>query len=260
MTAIKGDIRFSIGRIACLIFLTAVFLMAACAVPMVSTGKVPGLFMNGAIVADVFLATAAIVIGLDGNTLADAGLRFRPVDIAHLAGGVLAVFVAFAAITAALCALDGVNYFPQFAGALLHPGRTPLNFFVIPFAEEVFYRGYMQSNTFRTLSWNRRSVLTALLFSAPHWLDTAFSSPLLYVVSRVIATFLFGLVFNELRRRTGSIWMGFGAHWANNFIFTNLFADNRFYVPATYLVFAILCLAVPVLLAKPLRRLFAGSL
>ena len=113
----------------------------------------------------------------------------------------------------------------------------------------MFFRGYIQGTTFLNLSWNRRAILSALLFSAPHWLDTEPPTVALYIVSRVVATFLFGLLFNELRRRTGSIWMGLGAHWITNFVFVSLFTDTRFYPPVTIMLAVTLLAAVVVLYA-----------
>ena len=250
----KTEMISSIGRIACLVFLTVMIIVAACAIPLMVIGKTPGTFMNASIAVAIFLATVIRVKSLDGKELADAGLLFRPVDALYFLGGAGVVFAAYAAFTIALSAADGVNYFPQFTAALLNPGRSLLNFFLIPFVEEVFLRGYIQGTTFLNLSWNRRAILSALLFSAPHWLDTEPPTVALYIVSRVVATFLFGLLFNELRRRTGSIWMGLGAHWITNFVFVNLFTDTRFYPPVTIMLAVTLLAAVVVLYAMQYQK------
>lgn len=83
-------------------------------------------------------------------------------------------------------------------------------------AEEVFFRGYLQSQIaarFRNpLIW---MVVPAILFGAAHYSP---AHPPMTAVAYFVFAALFGLLAGDLTARTGSIGAAWGFHFANNMI------------------------------------------
>ena len=80
--------------------------------------------------------------------------------------------------------------------------------------EELFFRGYLQSQLAARFRWRFLSMgLPALLFGLAHYLPTLpLTTSLIYVA---VAT-LFGLLAADLTVRSGSIGAAWGFHFANN--------------------------------------------
>lgn len=103
----------------------------------------------------------------------------------------------------------------------LPPGRwllllplTALALFVQIGAEEILFRGYLQSQLaarFRSpLVW---MVLPSALFALGHYVPDEYGDNALLVVA---FTFVFGLAAADLTARTGSLGAAMGLHFANN--------------------------------------------
>ena len=115
------------------------------------------------------------------------------------------------------------------AGAALYTAfvRIPLGTVVF---EEIAFRGVLWALFARFATWRWVEGLTAVLFGLWHALAAASlgsanagvgevvggSAPLLTVVGTVMFTTIGGLVFGEVRRRSGSLLASVGLHWATN--------------------------------------------
>ena len=76
-----------------------------------------------------------------------------------------------------------------------------------PFAEEVFFRGFVLAGLLRRLGTTRAIIVSSALFAAAH-LDLTVAGP----------AFLAGVVYALVYRRTGSLWPLVLAHTAQNAI------------------------------------------
>jgi membrane protease YdiL (CAAX protease family) len=142
------------------------------------------------------------------------GPRVRTLrDFVRAAGIVFAVL----AVALGLWTLeyDAVANLPLSTWAMLLP-LTLLGLLVQTGAEEVLFRGYMQSQLaarFRSpLIW---LLIPALLFGFAHF-DVATAGDNVWVV--VGSAAVFGLIAGDLTARTGSIGAAWGFHFANNVV------------------------------------------
>ncbi|MEW6624909.1 MAG: CPBP family intramembrane glutamic endopeptidase [Bacillota bacterium] len=108
---------------------------------------------------------------------------------------------------------------------------------VIPITEEMFFRGYVLNGTFEKLKFGQISLLSALMFSIPHWFFGGDYSMLIYILANIVGTFLFGLLLNNIVYLTKTIWCGLGFHWFYNYCAIAMFAGDSMY---TFLVYATL--------------------
>ena len=76
---------------------------------------------------------------------------------------------------------------------------------VAPFAEEVFFRGFVFAGLYQHLGLRRALVLNAVLFALVHILPTSWPP-----------IFVLGVLFTLLYERTGSIWPAVAVHGAMN--------------------------------------------
>lgn len=90
-------------------------------------------------------------------------------------------------------------------------------FFVQASTEEMVYRGYVTQFVYR---FSKQPVffllIPAIVFSLPHFGNIKVSAG----VYAVLPYILMGLTFGWLAYRSGSLWMGVGAHLANNWFIT----------------------------------------
>lgn len=96
-----------------------------------------------------------------------------------------------------------VGYFEDASGAPLAVAAL-LGIVVIPFLEEVIFRGLLQSALVSRLGARRGVILTALLFA------------LLHGLSSFVPVLALALLLGELRQRTGSLWASYAVHLFHN--------------------------------------------
>ena len=96
-----------------------------------------------------------------------------------------------------------VGYFKDASGAPLAVAAL-LGIVVIPFLEEVIFRGFLQSALVSRLGARFGVILTSLLFALLHGLPS-------FVPILVLA-----LLLGELRQRTGSLWASYAVHLFHN--------------------------------------------
>jgi hypothetical protein len=101
-------------------------------------------------------------------------------------------------------------------------------FFVQASTEEMVYRGYLTQFAYR---FTQRPalflVLPALVFSLPHLGNVSGLTGPLGLAPYVVP----GLAFGWLAYRSGSLWMGVGAHMANNWFVTAFFGSSAEKLP-----------------------------
>lgn len=96
-----------------------------------------------------------------------------------------------------IAALDGIAMLPIFAIVGL----------LAPFAEEVFFRGFLLAALTPIIGGLRGAVVSAAIFSAAH-----------LNVGTLFPIFVMGMLLAWLYLRTGSIWPSFVAHAAQNLL------------------------------------------
>ena len=96
-----------------------------------------------------------------------------------------------------------VGYFEDASGAPLAVAAL-LGIVVIPFLEEVIFRGLLQSALVSRLGAGRGVILTALLFA------------LLHGLASFVPVLALALLLGELRQRTGSLWASYAVHLFHN--------------------------------------------
>lgn len=155
------------------------------------------------------------------------GRRPRWLDLTYAvigAGVYLAMFVATAMLAEALLGVN-VNQeqeigFEQAAGGAALALVFISLVVVPPVLEEVIFRGFLFGSLRQKLSLAWASLITSVLFAAPHIL--ASSDGLLWIAA--IDTFILSLVLCYLRERTGNLWAPIALHaLKNGAAFTFLF-------------------------------------
>lgn len=117
-----------------------------------------------------------------------------------------------------------------------------------PFCEEFFFRGLMQRGAEKAFGPGRALIVTAVVFSAFHMDPIGF-----------LARVELGLLFGWLMLRSGSVWPGIFAHFANNSISVGLYfaskggseeGDLAWWVPSVMLLIGVPLLAVALRLGQ----------
>ncbi len=151
------------------------------------------------------LVSSIWLVGVRRHGASWESLGFRPVDLRSLAGllGLLATVIIVANIAVRSIAHLGLAQDPFIFG---HQPRQALLMAVLilvaaPFAEEVFFRGFLLQGLARRMRFWPAAVITSGIFALAHvW-------PYLYV-----PIFILGLALAWLFWRTGSIWASVAAH------------------------------------------------
>ncbi len=169
-----------------------------------------------------FLYAPVIIAGLRGIDFAAYGLLSPSLKRSLLTGFAASavIFPLFAGGYYALAGLIGLPWHAGFAGSPLDVLRfAAVQLVLVAFAEEYFYRGYLQQRLDRV--WPpRRRVLGATL--GPGWLVAtalfAAGHLALELNPARLLTFFPGLWFGWLRARTGDIYGATLAHGASNIL------------------------------------------
>lgn len=96
-----------------------------------------------------------------------------------------------------------IGYFEDAGGAPLAVAAL-LGIVVVPFFEEVLFRGLVQSALVSRMGATSGMILTALLFA------------LLHGVASFVPVLALALVLGEIRQRTGSLWASYAVHLLHN--------------------------------------------
>jgi membrane protease YdiL (CAAX protease family) len=137
------------------------------------------------------------------------GFRSFPVQAIVLGAALFAGIYVFNFAYGSLLALFGLSAQGELLLELAETTSPPLVLLGVgvlaPFAEEVFFRGFLYAGLERRLGPSRSGWVSALLFALAH------TSPL-----AMPPVFLMGLAFVHLFRRYRSIWPSIALHVANN--------------------------------------------
>ena len=112
-----------------------------------------------------------------------------------------------------IAALDGIARVPTFVIVGL----------LAPFAEEVFFRGFLLAALVKMVGGLRGALVSSALFSAAH-----------LNLSTLVPIFVMGMLLAWLYLRTGSIWPPFVAHAAQNLL-ALIFLEIPIDAPPAYL-------------------------
>ncbi len=145
---------------------------------------------------------------------------FRPVSWKKLLGTVLGLYLFYILLSSGILLIlqhfqvalpgyqDQESYLPFFGTDGL---GLSLALFTVgllaPFAEELFFRGFVYRVFTKTWPIWLGSILTAALFALIH-----------FQLQSILPLFLLGLLLNWAYQRTGSVWTAFAFHALNNLI------------------------------------------
>jgi len=188
----------------------------------------------GSVILPVALVTAAWVFGVGRHKVSLDALGFRRTpltSVTWLPLVALSIGLSTTAVYALLAqwlgidilvpdqgleeiaALDGVAMLPTFAIIGL----------LAPFAEEVFFRGFLLAALVSVIGGLRGALASAAIFSVAH-----------LNVGTLVPIFVMGMLLAWLYLRTGSIWPPFVAHAAQNLIALTVL-ELPIEAPAAYL-------------------------
>ena len=227
----KSDesIAYALLRMIRLLVISAVFIVIFAAVYFLFIGSVDEELFNSLIAVGLISAIIFSVKALEKKKLSDTGIYFRAEDILLFFGGVM-IAVSWSIVLVLLApVVKGTVYVPQALELLNRSDSIMFKYFSVPLAEELLFRGYMLNNTFSQLKMWQRSILVSGLFTIPHILPNNDISLFTYVFAMCISTFVFGILLNYCVSLSKSIWLGFGLHWAYDFIFSTLFENSAEY-------------------------------
>jgi len=243
----KKDIFMSVFRLLRLAFLTVCCGVVFVGLIFIVTGK---FYINYALPVSTL---AAIIIShclIDSKKLKRAGFAFRTEDIIFCLVGFAATAVFYVVTTAIESLIYGENLFSQYITAITTGiTRSPLSVLLVPITEEMLFRGYILSACFQSMKRWQRSVIAALLFSVAHWAyvpGTGFNA---FLLVNVVSTFVIGMLLNNIRFATRTIWCGVAVHWLYNYIGMRIYKGN---MPSV--VFTIVTVLVSVLVFVILER------
>jgi membrane protease YdiL (CAAX protease family) len=210
-------------------------------------GKMLGGFTNYSITIGVVCGILICVRIIEKKKLIDSGVAFRKIDIIYFITGAIAAIVLSIIVILIASIQAGENLYPQLLAQFLQSRRNIFAFMVVPLTEELVYRGYILNNTFEKFKFIHRSIISALLFSIPHWSNADNLPFILFIFTFVFSTFIFGLFFNSIVVVTKSIWCGFAFHWFYNFCVATLFMNTSNYKLAVITTCAFLVIGLFVL-------------
>jgi len=131
-------------------------------------------------------------------------------------------------------AVARVQHYQQFHHSGVCYGLIPLAvaFFIFAFLEEVGWRGYLAPKVHRLDDGLLDHALVAVVWASWHlpymrqlWSHT--SEGLATLLPRfLLGTFVFAVVYGEIRIRTGSIWPAVLMHWLGNMLANTLLSGS----------------------------------
>jgi len=216
-------------KIIRLLIISSIVIIGLNIIPFILFGKLVSSFTNYSIALGVVCGTIICVRVIEKKELAEIGFVFRKIDIVYFITGIFIAIVLNAMIISIASVQTGINLFPKLLIKFSQSERNVFAFMAIPLIEELIYRGYILNNTFPKLKFIHRSILSALLFSIPHWNNAENLSFGLFIFTFIFCTFIFGMFFNLIVFTTKSIWCGFGFHWSYNFLVATLFMNTSNY-------------------------------
>ena len=204
-----GDVPWGVGD---MVAVTLVAMVVNALLVPVGVATFPGMgpsaiaaFFVQAVISYALLVGTVWLVGVWRHHASWEDLGFRPLDLASLARllGLLAAIILIADLVVGLFA------------RLPHPqdifafGRGPREVVVMgilvlgaaPFAEEVFFRGFLLQGLARRWRFWPAAVVSSALFAFAHIWWQFF-----------LPVFVLGLAFSWLFWRTGSIWASIAAH------------------------------------------------
>lgn len=119
-----------------------------------------------------------------------------------------------------------------------------LSALLIGFQEEVWLRGIFLETFRGRYGALRAVVISSLMFGLLHTANLFSGAGPGVVVTQVLATLLFGLVYAGIRIQTGSIWVPIGLHAATDFLSFVGTSAGQTMEPAPPLVLAIMALLI----------------
>lgn len=141
-------------------------------------------------------------------------------DVAYVAAGFFVYFVLLIAASVIVGQILGINTEQEqdvgFEQAKAGAGGLALVFLSLvvipPIVEEVVFRGFLFGGLRTKLSLGWATVITSVLFAAPHLLGG--TSGLLWIAA--VDTFVLSLVLCYVREKTGALWTAIGIHAVKN--------------------------------------------
>ena len=180
----------------------------------------PGFLIAGELTAVALILGATAVMGrLEGRSVWSYGLAgARPLSdlAAGAVGGLISLTVLVVLLSAArLLLFDGVVL--HAAQAVAYGATWLLAFLLVGLAEEMMFRGYLQTALSRRIGFWKAAAVLSVLFAAAHLGNRGETVPgLLGVVAA-------GLLFCLLLRVSGSLWLGIGFHaawdWSQSYLY-----------------------------------------
>jgi len=182
------------------------------------------------IILSLFLSISISVILFEKKSLVTVGIQFRIKDVLFLLLGVSLAVILILSIFLVVILIKQDDSSLSIINQLYTIKRLPLSYLMIPFIEEMIFRGYMLNNMFLTLNFKKRSIITSVLFMLPHLIiDGGNVSMMTLIFAMGIGTFLFGMFFNNVTHLSNSIWVSLGFHWIYNFLFSTFYLDSSNY-------------------------------
>ncbi len=167
--------------------------------------------------------------------------------LSNLAGGILLGTICFAVAYMVECFIaifqNGNVHFELYISGFSLSGelikQTGILFILLCAAfniinvimEEGIFRGMFIRVLSEKRSFWKANIIAALFFGIWHWVmpirdylygDSSIGNLLIMAIGYLILSALMGLKWGMLYKLTGSLWMGIGDHYFNNFVVTNL--------------------------------------
>lgn len=250
-----GCIKKSVWKIIRMLLMTMVVGTVLTGITWFITGKIAITYL---IPFSIFISISISLYLIEKRELKDIGMNFRHKDMLFLAAGIVTSCVFFIIAISVSSLLVGTNRFLEYKDMIFNgAGRGLLGVLVIPLSEEMIYRGYILKDTFEKYKFYQISIIAALLFSMGHWPYVPGTPLVQYLLTSVIATFLFGLLFNNIAEITKTIWFGVGLHWSYNYIGLRIFEGNH---PDLYfIVITIAFIILGLIITNSIRKNFPND-
>jgi membrane protease YdiL (CAAX protease family) len=208
LTAVKGLIGLLVGIVGVIVASGLVAIPFAVAGADLDSG---GFIIVGTIVQDLAMIAAAYFLMADLGTPTPRTFGLRPFRSSAL-GWIFAAFVAYLVLTSIYAVLvdppseqlpTGLDEADQ--NLLLAIATGMLLIVVAPFAEEIFFRGFLYQSFRNSLGVPLGALLSALIFGAIH-----------LEFFKLVQLAILGVILALLFEKTGSLWPPIILHAVNN--------------------------------------------